>query len=94
MKFALAVGDNRHYVIQEIMPRHFVQTAAKNGLPASIVQAIFDELLQAEEAAISKVMSDLPTGFPQELAQSIISGLRARLQLIEGTDTRARQQRS
>ena len=91
MKFALVVGDNRHYVIQEIMPRHFVQTAAKSGIPASVVQTIFDELLQAEEAAISKVMSDLPAGYPQELAESIISGLRARLRLIEGNDTHGRQ---
>ena len=36
MKVALAVGDSRHYVIQEIMPRHFVQTAAKSGIPASV----------------------------------------------------------
>ena len=90
MKFALAVGDNRHYVIHEIMPRHFVQTAAKSGIPASVVQTIFDELLQAAEVTISKVMSDLPAGFPQALADSIISGLRARLRLIEGTDTHGR----
>jgi serine/threonine-protein kinase HipA len=29
MKLALAVGDNRHYVIGTVMPRHFIQTAAK-----------------------------------------------------------------
>ena len=46
MKFALSVGDNRHYVVYEIMPRHFVQTAAKSGVPASLVQSIFDELLE------------------------------------------------
>jgi len=85
MKFAFAVGDNRHYVIQEIMPRHFVQTAAKNGIPASVVQTIFDELLQAEEAAISKVMSDLPAGFPEDLVRSIERGIRTRLRLAEGT---------
>ena len=87
---ALAVGDNRHYVIHEIMPRHFVQTAAKSAIPASVVQTIFDELLQAAEVTISKVMSDLPAGFPQALADSIISGLRARLRLIEGTHTHGR----
>ena len=48
-------------------------------------------LLQAEDAVITNVMSDLPAGYPQELAESIISGLRARLRLIEGTDTPERQ---
>jgi serine/threonine-protein kinase HipA len=91
MKFALAVGDNRHYVIQEIMPRHFVQTAAKSGIPASVVRTIFDELLQADKDAIDKVISDLPAGFPQELVESIIRGLHARSRSIEATDMRAQQ---
>jgi serine/threonine-protein kinase HipA len=89
MKFALAVGDNRHDVIHEIVPRHFVQTAAKSGIPASVVQTIFDELLQAEEAAISKVRSDLPAGFPEDLVRSIEGGMRSRLRLAEGTRARA-----
>jgi serine/threonine-protein kinase HipA len=89
MKLALAVGDNRHYAVYEIMPRHFVQTAAKSGIPSFLVQTIFDELLQAEQAAISKVMNDLPVGFPQDLAESIVGGLRARLRIVEGSGARA-----
>jgi serine/threonine-protein kinase HipA len=82
MKFALAVGDNRHYVLSEIMPRHFVQTAAKSGVPASFVQNIFHEILEAGEAVIDKVMKELPGGFPQELTDSIVGGLLARLRLV------------
>ena len=91
MKFALAVGDSRHYVLHEIMPRHFVETAAKSGVPFSLVQSIFDELLQAGEAVMSKVVNELPPGFPQELAESIVGGLRARMRLLEGTNARAAQ---
>jgi serine/threonine-protein kinase HipA len=89
MKLALAVGSNRHYVVHEIMPRHFVQTAAKNRIPDSLVQSIFEEVLEAEQAAVSKVMKDLPAGFPQELTESIIRGLRSRLRLLERAGTRA-----
>ena len=91
MKLALAVGDNRHYVVYEIMPRHFVQTAAKSGIPASLVRTIFDELLEAEQAAITKVMNDLPAGFPQELAESIVGGMRARLRVVERNGAREAQ---
>jgi serine/threonine-protein kinase HipA len=91
MKLALAVGDNRHYAVYEIRPRHFVQTAAKSGIPASLVRTIFDELLEAEQAAISKVMNDLPAGFPQNLADSIVGGLRARLRAVAGGDAHAAQ---
>lgn len=83
MKLALAVGDNRHYVVDQIVPRHFVQTAAKSGIPASVVQSIFDELLEVEEAAVRKVMDDLPPGFPQGLTRGITDGLHARLRLVQ-----------
>jgi serine/threonine-protein kinase HipA len=89
MKLAFAVGDNRHYVISEIMPRHFEQTAAKSGVSVSLIQALFTELLEAEQAAVEKVLKDLPPRFPQELAESITSGLRARLRLLEPTSARA-----
>lgn len=83
MKFALAVGDNRHYVITEILPRHFAQTAARSGLSASVVRTIFDELLGAKKAAVKKVLNELPAGYPEELASSIVNGLNARARMLE-----------
>ena len=83
MKLALAIGDNRHYAVHEIMPRHFLQTAARSGIPASVVQEIFDELLKAEHSAVSKAMDELPARFPEKLARSIVNGLRTRLRLLE-----------
>jgi serine/threonine-protein kinase HipA len=54
MKFAMAIGDNRHYVLDTIMPRHFSQSAAKAGV--GFVQPIFDELRETAEAAIGGVL--------------------------------------
>ena len=88
MKFAMAVGDKRHYLVYEIMPRHFVETAAKSGVPSAFVQSIFDELVGSADAVINQVMKDLPAGFPQELAESIVGGLRARLRLADATSAR------
>ncbi len=87
MKFAMALGDNRHYRVCEIMPRHFVETAAKGGVPSSFLQSIFDELVGSIDAVINQVMRDLPAEFPQELAQSIVGGLRARLVDVTGART-------
>jgi serine/threonine-protein kinase HipA len=91
MKFALAVGDNRHYLVYEIMPRHFVETAAKSGVPSSFVQSIFDELVESADVVINQVMNDLPAVFPQEFAESIVGGLRARLRLVDATGVRTAQ---
>jgi serine/threonine-protein kinase HipA len=71
------------------MPRHFEQTAAKSGIPASVVRSIFDEILESGQAAISKVLDDLPAAFPEKLTESIMGGLRSRLRLVERTGARA-----
>jgi serine/threonine-protein kinase HipA len=82
MKLALAVGDKRHYVVDEVMPRHFVQTAAKSGIPESVVQGTFEELLEMEEEAVLKVLEELQPDFPEDLVRSIVEGLRRRLRLL------------
>ena len=87
MKLAMAVGENRHYVIDRITARHFLQTAARSGVPESAVQTIFNELLDAEENAIGQVLNNLPGDFPQQLAASIAGGLRTRLKLLERVAT-------
>jgi serine/threonine-protein kinase HipA len=83
MKLAMAVGDSRHYVVDSIVPRHFLQTAASCGLPAAMVQDLFMELSERAPAAIDETLANLPSDFPEAVAQSIIDGMRKRLRLFE-----------
>ena len=83
LKMAMAVGKNRHYVVNEIMPRHFLQTAAASSMGESIVREIFEELLERGEAAVSNVGDDMPPGFPEPLLESVTKGFRRRLHLLE-----------
>jgi serine/threonine-protein kinase HipA len=83
MKLAMAVGDSRHYVVDSVMPRHFVQTAAKAGIGARPVKAIFDELCAQAPAALEQVTGALPKGFPAEVADTISNGIKARLRRME-----------
>lgn len=89
MKLAMAVGDRRHYVIGTITPRHFMQTATSAGVPAALVQDIFDELVNTVPAAIDKVLSGLPADFPEPLAESITKGVRQRLRMFTQYASRA-----
>ena len=82
-RLALAVGDNRHYAIDRILPRHFAQTAAREGVPAHAVDEICGELAEGAEPAMETVLASLPADFPADLADSIASGLRRRLRPIE-----------
>ena len=80
----MAVGDNRHYEIEEIVPRHFTQTGVKYGLAKTQVEEILDEVGKAAPKAIDTVMAALPASVPTSTAESIIEGMRKRLKLIEG----------
>jgi serine/threonine-protein kinase HipA len=87
MKLAMAVGDNRHYGINEIVPRHFLQTAASCGVPASLVQGILDEIENDADRAIDAAVNGLPPGFPERIVSSVIEGVRRRLQLFARATT-------
>jgi len=82
LKLAMSVGDNRHYRIDEIKGRHFIQSAERAGLPGSLASEVLTEVSQAAEAAIAAVEKQLPRGFPKGLHRSVKAGLTARLKNI------------
>ncbi len=81
-KLAMAVGRNRHYVIDEIQPRHFVQTAMGSGVGRAVIDAIFADLATAAPRALDEVASTLPPDFPAQLFDQVASGIHRRLRTI------------
>ena len=81
-KFALAVGDNRHYVMNTIQSRHFMQTAERNGVEAAVVEEICAEVAESFDSVIDKTLKSLPEGFPRSLADSVVQGMQARLKQL------------
>ncbi len=71
MKLSMAVGDDRHYRLDRILPKHFVQAATAAGMPAGTVEAVFDELAERLPAAVEEVGNALPADFPGEIFDSI-----------------------
>jgi len=85
MKFAMAVGSNRHYGVGDIMPRHFRQIANNSGVPDASMEDIFAELGRDVPGALGKTANLMPPGFPQILIESIARGVLNRLRLLEQT---------
>jgi len=83
MKLAMAIGDNRHYLVNTVLGRHFAQTARKCGLPDKVVADIIDELKSTGATAIDKTISSLPGGFPPQVADSMASAAKQRLILLD-----------
>jgi len=81
-KLAMAVGNSRHYRLHEIMPRHYIQSAARAGMPAATVQAILDEVADTMPRAIETACAAMPDNFPEQLRDSITRGALERLKRI------------
>jgi serine/threonine-protein kinase HipA len=79
MKMAMSVGNSRHYRVDDIQGRHFLQTTAKAGLPESLASAALDEITHGAGAALEAVENQLPHGFPEKLHLSVRKGFLARL---------------
>jgi serine/threonine-protein kinase HipA len=82
MKLAMSVGNQRHYVLTTILPRHFIQSAAQAGMPRTRVEEVMDELLNQAPAAVESASEQLPRNFPEHIRKSIIDGLGTRLSIL------------
>lgn len=82
MRLAMSVGRNRHYRLDEIMPRHFLQTAEEAALPGSIAQEAIDAVASRMDQALATVESELPSDFPLDLHRSVAHGVRTRMRLL------------
>ncbi|HEX3628240.1 MAG TPA: type II toxin-antitoxin system HipA family toxin [Verrucomicrobiae bacterium] len=83
MKLAMSVGRSRHYRIEEIQGRHFVQTVEAAGLPGARATDALREVVEAAPGAMKTIEKALPRGFPKKIHTSITSGLGNRLKRIE-----------
>lgn len=85
-RLAMSVGKNRHYRFDEIMPRHFVQTARRAGIGEDAAKAIITDLATSAPAVIENTFSELPEGFPAELVEALDAGIRKRLTRLDKLD--------
>lgn len=79
MRLAMSVGDNRHYCVHDIMPRHFLQSATNAGMPGLAVTEIIGQLRTQMPQAIDAVCDELPLNFPEQLRDSVTRGIMGRL---------------
>jgi serine/threonine-protein kinase HipA len=77
-KMAMFVGDNRHYLVDRILPRHFIQTAARCALPIDVMPALFEEVAAAIPPALDAARNAMPPDFPGRIADRISDAMLRR----------------
>ncbi|WP_026480538.1 type II toxin-antitoxin system HipA family toxin [Ahrensia sp. 13_GOM-1096m] len=83
MKLAMSVGKNRHYRMDQIQPRHFVQSAEAAGVAKSIAVRALQRIAERGADAFEKVLRELPADFPEDLHVSIQAVGLHRLEIIK-----------
>lgn len=83
MKLAMSVGQRHHYRIDEIQPRHFLQTSSQANIPPALAQHAIEEITDRMDQALETLEAELPLDFPQSLHASIHNGTRQRLRLLQ-----------
>lgn len=78
LRLAMSVGDQNHYRINEIVRRHFLETAKAVGFGEDLANDMIATVLNALESAIDETHAAMPDSFPDQLLKCLIDGLRNR----------------
>jgi serine/threonine-protein kinase HipA len=87
MRLAMSVGNNRHYRVNDVLPRHYEQSATEAGVHQKVVKSIWKELAEEAPTAIERVREDLPHDFPVAISNSILGGVEQRIRRIQIAQT-------
>ena len=82
MKLAMLAGTGRHYRMDEIQGRHFVQTVERAGLPGALATGVLEDVVKSFDSAVESVVKQLPKGFPEAIHTSVVNGMKTRLRAI------------
>lgn len=82
MKLAMSVGARRHYRIEEIVGRHFVQTGREAGLPKVLVNKAIEDMADTAADALDKTAKALPGDFPDSIHEAVSAGVLKRVRLM------------
>jgi len=80
IKLAMAVGGSRHYVVNEVLPRHFAQSAKLAGVSAQQFQELLHDLDGSAYDALERAAAAMPAavtdGIGQPMEELLVRKLR------------------
>ena len=84
IKMAMAVyGANRHYEWSRIEPRHWVETGRRCGIAKETAKRLMREIGESAEGVLERVGQRIPSSFPNQLQEAILSGVKSSARRLE-----------
>ena len=82
-RLAMAAGSSRHYRIDEVLGRHFVQTAKAAGLGPTVVQQVLVDIKEKAMTATDVARSAMPDDFAGDIRDSVRNAIAERLPRLD-----------
>jgi hypothetical protein len=70
-------GKQKHYLIDKILPRHFISTGVKVGISEDQATGWLFDMLAKVPQVVSDISVMIPEGFPRSVSEPILAGLSA-----------------
>ena len=87
-RMAMAVrSKNVHWKMRDILRRHWLALGMRHGIVTEDdrqAQFILDDLIERTPGVVNAVQAKLPTDFPEQVARSILGGLRDAANKLRG----------
>ena len=77
-RLSMAIGDNRYYAMESILPYHFLEDAKAAGMAQDRVRSLFGSLGETIEGALERTAAIMPDDFPKLLVEGIGHAMRKR----------------
>jgi len=82
-RLAMAAGTSRHYRVDEIVGRHFVQTARGAGLGRTLIHQVLTEVQDKAPHAVAAARAAMPADFAADIHDSVSAAMAKRLLMLE-----------
>lgn len=80
--FKLAMSVGRHYRMDEVAGRHFVETAARARISPRLAAEAMEEVQDRAAKVFDQVLDAMPANFPEALHESVRRAADTRLRLL------------
>lgn len=90
MKLAMCIGKNRHYRIDDLHARHYIQTGTAAGLSKTMMTDVIERIADSALATLDDTIARLPQDFPAEIIDAVTAGIKeriGRLRLVEDSSS-------
>ncbi len=82
LAMGLKATKGKKYHINKIYPRHFIETAKQVGFETAKMDTILSKIKASTEQVIIDIQARLPVNFPQNISESIFSGMLKQLKKL------------